>query len=138
MRGLGILILVVLFFWVVWPWIARWLKRKAVERAQDYLWQQMGMGGAPGKKDKNRKQNRDSGRSGYGSSYRENYRKTRQQDSTPAHIIPPEYAEDVEFTETIDYSHTETHRTTVKGNKVYHESQISDVEYIEIKKPGGK
>ena len=43
MRGLGILILIVLFFWLFWPSISRWLKRKAMERAETYIRNKMGM-----------------------------------------------------------------------------------------------
>ena len=49
-------------------------------------------------------------------------------------IIPKEYAEDVEFVETIDYSETVIAASDRKGNTtVYHESQVTDVEWEEIK-----
>jgi len=51
-------------------------------------------------------------------------------------IIPKEYAEDVEFVETIDYSETEI-RTDGKPGRAssssYQESQVSDAEWEEIK-----
>ena len=135
MRGLGILILVVLFLWLVWPYIARWLKRKATERAEDYLRASMGM---PPRDKKNRKKanyrNSEEEQTYYQRQRRNPFSKDRY---TKGPIIPPEYAEDVEFTETIDYS-SETHKThtTASGETTsFHESQISDVEFTEIKKP---
>lgn len=131
MRGLGILILVVLFFWIVWPYIARWLKRKAIERAENYVRSSMGM--PPRDKKQQNRSNRNSredyfnrgGRNPYGNS----------QNHGP--IIPKEYAEDVEYTETIDYSQSER-RVDSNGEQTYHESQISDAEWVEIKKSGSK
>ena len=48
-------------------------------------------------------------------------------------IIPKEYAEDVEFVEIKEYSETtiETHKAT--SSVKYHESQVSDAEWVEIK-----
>ena len=129
MRGIGILILVVVFFWLVWPLISRWLRRKAMERTEDYLRRSMGM---PPRDKKGRKSGRESaGGDGYYGRGRRNPFGEKSWREGP--IIPKEYAEDVEFTETIDYSEKE-YRHTKEGDKIYHESQISDAEYIEIKK----
>ena len=43
------------------------------------------------------------------------------------------YAEDVEFTEVIEYTETEI-RVEKESGETFHESQISDAEYVEIKK----
>ena len=160
MRGLAILLLIVVFFWVVWPRLSRWLKRKAMERAEDYVRSSMGM--PP----------RDRGRR---SSQKQQDTYTRERrnpfgpDSyTKGPIIPKEYAEDVEFTETIDYSETREDRFAKPGSAdagsasmnsgdnnsksgkfhrwksrksddtSYQESQISDVEFTEIKRPRGQ
>ena len=48
-------------------------------------------------------------------------------------IIPKEYAEDVEFIETIDYSETDVISHKDDSTEIYHESQISDAEWVEIK-----
>ena len=122
MRVLGIIILVILFFWFVWPSISRWLKRKAIEKTQEYFWRKMGMP-PPGKDYDNR------GKKG------RNQKTASPKKHEP--IIPKEYAEDVEFTETLNYSQDiETHRTY--SEETYHESQISDAEWTEIKSPGTK
>lgn len=135
MRGLGILILVVVFFWLVWPAISRWLKRKAMERAEDYMRRSMGM---PPRDKKRKKSEQDGGSSSGNTYYRKERRNPFGQDRYGKEpLIPKEYAEDVEFTETIDYSETETRHTTPDGT-TYHESQISDAEYVEIKKHSSK
>lgn len=128
MRGLGILILAVLFFWVFWPLIARWLKRKAMERAEDYMRSRMGMPPREKKKKKDDSASRDYYSQ---SSRKDQYGYTRH---VKEPLIPKEYAEDVEFTESHDYSaRGEYHEDAAKNGKIYHESQVSDVEYVEIK-----
>ena len=134
MTGLGILILVVLFFWLFWPTVSRWLKRKAMERAEDYMRAQMGMPPRDRKKEK-QKQKDESQNNGYYQGRRRNPFGPDAYGKEP--LIPKEYAEDVEFTETKDYSETEhiNHKPTTE---TYHESQISDAEWTEIKKPRTK
>lgn len=132
MRGLGILVLVILFFWLVWPVISRWLKRKAMERAEDYMRASMGL---PPREKKKRKEkvSKESPRNEYFyQRQRRNPFQSSQRGDEP--LIPKEYAEDVEFVETKDYSSTET-RTRSQKRETYHESQISDAEFTEIKNP---
>ena len=137
MRGLGILILIVVFFWLIWPVISRWLKRKAMERAEDYMRSTMGMPPRDRKKNKNNQyQDQNSDRSYYSGRTRRNPFGPDRYTNEP--IIPKEYAEDVEFTETKDFSATEYEHRTDKKIENYHESQISDAEWTEIKKPNSK
>lgn len=131
MTGLGILLLIVVFFWIIWPVIARWLKRKAMERAEDYMRSSMGM---PPRDKKKKSSDSYKNQSSQDSFYRERYKKRYGSDykgNEP--IIPKEYAEDVEYTETIDYSSTRISSHSDGKTKTYHESQISDAEWIEIK-----
>lgn len=134
MQALGIIILILLFFYFVWPTISRWLKRKAMERAEDYLRQSMGM--PPRDKKGTKSQSRDS--------YQQTKSSGRQRRNpfgsdkyTDQPIIPKEYAEDVEYIETKEFTST---TSTDQGKKIetYHESQISDVEWTEIKEPHSK
>ena len=133
MRGVAILILCVLFFWLCWPAISRWLKRKAMERADSYLRNMMGM---PPREKSNKKKtgNRAASeeRSYYdtGSYYKKNNRSRNPSGHEP--LIPKEYAEDVEFVETIDHSE-KIHIKSETVNENYKESQISDAEFTEIK-----
>ena len=128
MRGLGILILVIIFFWLIWPVIARWLKRKALEKAENYVRASMGM--PP--RDKKKTGNRETSESYYQRKRKNPFGDDRY---TSEPIIPKEYAEDVEFTETKDFSDTQTRISKEGETKIYHESQISDAEWTEIKKP---
>lgn len=125
--------MVVVFFWLVWPVISRWLKKKAMERAEDYFRKSMGIPPRDRKKRKSNKSGeekeeyyRQRGKSGY---------KTTNSFQGP--IIPKEYAVDVEFTETLDYSEKETIDKNSR-KEVYKESQVSDVEFIEIKEDRNK
>ena len=136
MTGLGILLLIVVFFWIIWPVIAKWLKRKAMERAEDYMRASMGM------PPRDRKKKNTAGASGTYKST-SGYNRERRNPFGPDRygqepLIPKEYAEDVEFTETIDYSSTEFREKTSGKTEQYHESQISDAEWIEIKKTRSK
>lgn len=132
MRGIGILILVVLFFWLCWPAISRWLKRKAMERADSYLRKAMGM------PPREKKSGRRAGGDRYSSEedfhdtdrfYRQRGYGRRRGDEP---LIPKEYAEDVDFEETISQSENKEIKPE-SMTQSYHESQVSDVEYTEVK-----
>ena len=131
MSGIAIILLIVIFFWIVWPIVSRWMRRKAVEKAEDYMRASMGMPPRDKKKNKTKYQNPFGSRTGQQS---HTYGKSTP-DNEP--LIPKEYAEDVEFTEVKSFSEDSIEQDS-KKHKVYHESQISDVEYIEIKKSRSK
>lgn len=133
MTGLAILILVVVFFWLVWPYIARWLKRKAIERAEDYMRASMGM--PPRDKKRRKEESRDDQQRYYQRERRNPFGADRYGKEP---IIPKEYAEDVEYTETISYSEEETIIKEKGKETIYHESQISDAEWTEIKQTRSK
>lgn len=128
---MGILILIVIFFWLIWPTVSRWIKRKAMERAEDYMRSSFGLPPREKKRKKSKQRVDESENDDYGQ------HRTYRRRSGHGPIIPKEYAEDVEFTETIDYSEEE-HRHSAGGEERYHESQISDAEFIEIKKDSSK
>lgn len=132
MKGFAILLLIVVFLCFVWPSIARWLKRKAIERTEDYILKSMGF---PPRDKKKRKQ--ESSDDPLGNQYYSQHRR-RQYRRYSGPIIPPEYAEDVEFVEYIDYSGMEYLQRISRHVDIYFESQISDAEWSEIKKPRSK
>ena len=134
MQGLGIIILIVVFFWLVWPVISRWLKRKAMERAEDYMRSKMGM--PPRDKKKNKREQGSSSQNNYYRQERRNPYGHGRYGNEP--LIPKEYAEDVEFTETKDFSESQYHREKTGKVETYHESQISDAEWTEVKEPRSK
>lgn len=127
-NALLIIILIVIFFWLVWPSVARWLKRKTIEKMQESILRQMGM--PPPPKEKRKRREKTSGRGnnpGPG---------MRSPHSGP--IIPKEYAEDVEFVEIKEYSETTVETRKGTRTEIYHESQVSDAEWVEIKSARAK
>lgn len=135
-----IIFLIILLCWptiVKWigPIVSRWVNRFMANRAEDFIRNATGMPPRPGSR-KARKQARQQSKSqnaadGRFSSGRSRRRQKRY-DNGP--LIPKEYAEDVEFTETVDYS--ETTIAEENGDRrysSYSESQVSDVEWEEIK-----
>lgn len=132
MKGLAILILVVIFFWLIAPAIMRWARRKAIKRTQDYIFRSMGLD--PDELRKNRSKSASSASSGSRQSRSRQHGRNQGSES----IIPKEYAEDVEFVEIKDYSETEVRIKNGQNVKIYKESQVSDVEWVEIKKSGSK
>lgn len=142
-----VIILIILFLvWLLFgERIRRWLARKAAERTEDFIRKSVGMPPRPGSKEARRQQQQHSrrdGRSsgtsqgtyGYYSSDSSSRRRRRAYSTTDEPIIPKEYAEDVEFVETINYSETFIGADNPDSSRtVYHESQVSDVEWEEIK-----
>ena len=131
MQGIAILLLIVLLICWVGPRIKRWLQRKAMEKAEDYMRQTFGM---PPRENSRKSKKRDK-------KQQETNNRGRTQRPYSSHagpIIPKEYAEDVEFVEIIDYSSSEIRMEKKGETKIYHESQISDVEWTEIKQSRSK
>ena len=91
-----------------------------MEKAEAYLRSKMGMPPPSRNKKSNSK------------------RKTRPTARSHEPIIPKEYAEDVEFTETINYSQNDVRFDSKPTVETYHESQISDAEWTEIKSDRSK
>ena len=107
-----------------------------MERAEDYMRASMGM---PPREKKKKNGTFNDSQSYKESSFSQRHRRNPfgPDRYTDEPIIPREYAEDVEFVETKDYSTTETRQPKGK-EETYHESQISDAEFTEIKKPRSK
>ena len=132
MTGVVILLSIIQIF-LLWPRIMRWLQpaiqRWMMRRMENYVRKAAGM--PP--RDNSRKNSRTrSGRQNE-QGYQKRDRHRRQHTDGP--IIPKEYAEDVEFTETVEYSSdrsinpgaTKKHQTSVRM-----ESQVSDAEWEEV------
>lgn len=131
---MGIALIVILIILLMWPTIMKWISRFMARRAEDYLRKATGMPPRPGsrqaKKEARQRANAaNQQRRAYGRQY-------ANQDYDPdGPIIPREYAEDVEFVETKNYSETNIGTVDSDGRRHvrYHESQVSDVEWEEIK-----
>lgn len=118
--------------------IKRWLAGFMARRTEDYIRKATGMPPRPGSREARRQQREEENTSRrqrqqreYGNTSRRS-RSYRRNPNEP--LIPKEYAEDVEFVETISYSETTIGVSDTSGREtVYHESQVSDVEWEEIK-----
>lgn len=125
--GTFLIILVILF--VAGPWIMRllrpWLARMAARRMERYFRSAMGMPPPPGN---SRKKKQPA--SGTGSSRR---RRNPYAGNGERHIIPPEYAEDVDFTEYKDFSETKVSGQSGGQRSIHAESQVEDAEWEMIK-----
>lgn len=118
---MAIFLIVLLIIALLWPYITRWISRYMARKAEDYLRDMTGM---PPRDDKSRgKKGRQSGRAA---------RSGRGESRGAEPIIPKEYAEDVEFTEIKEYSEADLLETDDDG-RVYHESQVEDAVFTEIK-----
>lgn len=118
------------------PYLQRWMAGKM----EDQLRRRMGM---PTRKEEQRMrreaERRASSPAGDESAYTARQSASRRRRRTQRHsgpIIPKEYAEDVEFTEIKTFEQTEIHGTGNDGKeeREWHESQIEDAEYVEVKK----
>lgn len=136
---MAVFLTIILILILCWPTIRKWSARFVANRTEDYIRRATGMPPRPGSREERRqaKQNAQSGSASRQSSRRSNSSTRRTNTtSTPSNepLIPKEYAEDVEFVETINYSETVIGATSSDGrNTVYHESQVSDVEWEEIR-----
>lgn len=122
-----ILIAIILFVacWpLLRPYVARWMQH----RTEDTLRRMMGM---PSRKEEQKARKQAEKRTRNASSRGARKSGRRYPGSGYGHIIPPEYAEDVEYTEYKEYSHTHTDINTDIGS--YMESQVEDVEYKEVR-----
>ena len=149
-----IIFLIILFLiWLIFgERIKRWMAGYMARRTEDYLRKAAGLPPRPGSKEARRqeraRENVNSGQtsSAYGNSDRasaysdsrrtsgSSRRRRRTASTYSGPLIPKEYAVDVEFVETINYSETTigVDRDRQKET-VYHESQVSDVEWEDIR-----
>lgn len=126
------LIVIFLILWIFWRTIGRRLMMRYMQhKVEDITRSAFGMPPRPGSR-KEKKQKKSGNENRKGNSYRGyGFRRAATQP-----IIPREYAEDVEFVEIKEYSQTNIAMDADGDVKVeqYNESQITDVEWEEIKK----
>lgn len=134
---MAFLLIIILAIILFWPYISRWVARFAAHRMEDMVRRQFGMPSRKEEEQARKRQDRRESQTGHDSQHRQSGQKRRYSRYTGnrqgSPIIPPEYAEDIEFTETIDYSEETVAGSDGKSTRVYHESQVSDVQYVEIK-----
>lgn len=130
--------------WLLWPVIWRLIQpavqRYIARKTEDYIRRATGM---PPRPKQERRQKKETSGSAAGTQdtrgewfYDTGERRRRQQQHRSGHepLIPKEYAVDVEFVEIRDYSSATVIGEDNSGHQqVYHESQVSDAEYVMIK-----
>lgn len=141
---MGIFLVIIILIILCWPMISKWMQGFLARRTEDYLRKATGMPPRPGSREAKRQarqqQQQTSNAYSSSSSRRSGSRSRNRQSSSSrsysSHepLIPKEYAEDVEFVETISYSETSIGPDYTGSRTVYHESQVSDAEWVEIKK----
>lgn len=137
--GIVVALLIILIVWLLFgsrisAWISNRFHTFVANKTEDMLRKAMGMPPRPDSREGKRRQKRGAyAGSGEGEpdSARRRRRRSSRADSGP--IIPKEYAEDVEFVEFKEFSST-TEETADGGSvRFRRESQVSDVEFVEIK-----
>lgn len=128
-------LIIIILLVILWPWITKWVKGFMSRRAEDAIRRMMGM---PSRKEEQRKRKENEKKQA--STSRRNKRKAAEQereaDRQDALRSMKENAVDVEYTEYKEFSQTEIAVEDEKGNtRIYTESQVTDVEFVEIKEP---
>lgn len=140
-------IIFLITLYIIWLFFGRqiriWFAGFMARRTEDYIRKTAGLPPRPGSKEDRRRRRQEKKKTGSASNARagayntsQNYGQKRHYDAGNNHtpLIPKEYAEDVEFVETISYSQTTIGvNDSDRKRTVYHESQVSDVEWEEIK-----
>lgn len=135
-----IFLLILFLIWIIFGrQIRQWFAGFMARRTEDFLRKAAGLPPRPGSKEDRRRKRRQNGYSSDSqgrpfSSYDSQRNRHGNNKNPDEPLIPKEYAEDVEFVETISYSQTTIGVEESNGQRtVYHESQVSDVEWEEIK-----
>lgn len=115
---------IVIILWLLWPTLKKWLAQYAANKTEDFLRKATGM--PP--RDKKRNHGNGAGRK---ANRKGNSGSPRAQNNEP--LIPRDYAEDVEFIETVDYPETNIAGDQTAKEKTMTENQVSDAEFVEIK-----
>lgn len=122
-------ILVCILIWMFFgERIKRWAQQRMMEKVEDAFRARMGM---PSAKEERKQRRREE---------KKERRQQRHEVKKDEPLIPREYAEDVEYVEYKEFSSSTTIETEVdpkddtrRRATVVVESQVTDVEYVEIK-----
>lgn len=132
-----IILLSLILVWMIFgDRIKAWSQRRMVDKMEDLFRESMGMPTAKEERRRRKQAEKEA---------RRNNGFTRQNQEAPSRdpfqqkpdsILPKEYAEDVEFTEYKEYSSSSTIKSKSDDaeTEIKVESQVSDVEFTEIKK----
>lgn len=132
---MGIFLIILIIVLVCWPWISpyisRWIRNFMSRRAEDMMRRMMGM---PSRKEERKKARRQESekRKGAGGYSSARGRKKSRHATHPAELMK-KVAEDVEYVEIKEFESTTIIEDDGDTQRVYHEEQVTDVEYTEIK-----
>lgn len=131
-----VVLLVIVALWLIFsPVIKPWLRRRAERKLADFVRAQMGMPtekeARKAQRQAQRSQKQPGGKRGFWS--RPSGADASSVYNAPSELIPREYAVDVEYVEIKQFSQTTIASDTATGDTFVAESQVSDVEYTEIK-----
>lgn len=129
---MGTVLIILIVLALLWPWILKWLHGFMARRAEDMLRK---MTGQPTRRQE-RKMKRERQRADNTQSSR---RQRRRHPATHPADELRKVAVDVEYTESVDYSETSViDNGKTSSRREYHEQQVEDVKFTEIKDKTGK
>lgn len=129
---MGTVLIILIVLALLWPWILKWLRGFMALRAEDLLRK---MTGQPTRRQE-RKMKRERQRADNTQSSR---RQRRRHPATHPADELRKVAVDVEYTESVDYSETSViDNGKTSSRREYHEQQVEDVKFTEIKDKTGK
>ena len=137
---MGTTLIISIILLLLWPWIVKWTKKFMMRRAEDALRRAMGM---PSRKEEERMRAAQEKNSRADTRGRSRSRRRRPAaDPHPARLMK-QVAEDVEFTEIVNYSEEITVEGTSSSRQrrgrrpdndaIIVEEQVTDAEFTEIK-----
>lgn len=139
-----IIIVILILVWLIFgarirAWLSRRINNFIANRTEDFIRKAAGMPPRDKSDTKRRQSYRSQNQeSGQNASSRRRKNRTRAYYDSRGPIIPKEYAEDVEFVEIKEFSQTDIEaRFEDRQTVEYHESQVSDVEWVDIKSDDG-
>lgn len=132
MKFVIILIVVILIITLFGDRISRLIREFIAHRTEDVIRRMMGM--PTRKEEKRARKERGNAYKRATTGFSDNSSRHGHSAETEKPLIPKEYAEDVEFIEIKDYSSKTIVEDTNGGKtRIYHESQVEEAEYVEIK-----
>lgn len=113
----------------------RWFQRMMLRRTEDMIRRMTGMPSRKEEERRRRDRQKESGSNARARRGRASSRQPGHMDES-AHQAMRSYAEDVEFTEVREFSQTTISESETGSDGSWHESQVSDAEFTEIKTGG--
>lgn len=122
---MGGFLIFLLIIALLWPLLMRWFRRFMAHRTEDFIRK---MTGQPSRRQERKRRRTEERNAAESSDYRRPRRFRHPADQLK------KVAEDVEYTESVDYSESTTlDGDNARARRIYREEQIEDVKYTEVK-----